>query len=108
MARVDPAYRKSLCSETVSDVGEVRAPMPGVVVDVPVEIGAYVDEGQVLVVEEAMKMQMQLRAPFAGRVEVLQVATGDQVEKGTPLVRIAPEGTAEQEAACPSSSEVSA
>jgi biotin carboxyl carrier protein len=108
MARVDPAYRRSLCSEEVSDIGEVRAPMPGVIVGVPVETGSHVEEGQVIVVEEAMKMQMQLRAPFTGRIEALQVAIGDQVEKGSLLVRIAPDAGGDEETTCPSPPEVSA
>jgi biotin carboxyl carrier protein len=88
LARVDPAYRRSRQRERTQDAGELRAPMPGVMTDVLVEEGAYVEEGQVVAVEEAMKMQMQLRAPFAGRVERLQVAGGDQVEKDALLVHI--------------------
>jgi pyruvate carboxylase subunit B len=108
MAQVDPAYRQSLCSEKVENAGEVRAPMPGVVVDALVEVGTMVEEGQVVVVEEAMKMQMQLRAPFSGRVEALEVTVGDQVEKGTLLVRVAPEPVDAGETACPPSAEASA
>ena len=91
LARVDPAYRRSLGAEKAVHANEIRAPMPGAVVDVPVEVGMDVVEGQVVVVEEAMKMQMQLRAPCAGRVESLEVAAGDQVEKDAFLMRIAPE-----------------
>jgi biotin carboxyl carrier protein len=65
--------------------------MPGVITDVLVEEGAYVEEGQVVAVEEAMKMQMQLRAPFAGRVAALQIAGGDQVDKDALLVHIVPD-----------------
>jgi biotin carboxyl carrier protein len=91
LARVDPAYRRSSCRERTQNVGELRAPMPGVITDVLVEEGAYVEEGQVVAVEEAMKMQMQLRAPFAGRVAALQIAGGDQVDKDALLVHIVPD-----------------
>lgn len=109
IARVDPAYRRSLCREQTDSAGEVRAPMPGVIVNVPVEPGAYVGEGEVIVVEEAMKMQMQIRAPFDGRVEDLQVAAGDQVNKGALLVRIAPNVSGDEgEVVCPTPAEVPA
>jgi len=49
-----------------------------------------VESGQVVMVEESMKMQMQLRAPVAGRVEKIAVKPGAQVEKGALLIKIVP------------------
>jgi len=65
--------------------------MPGLVVDVLVKVGQIVKEGQALLVQESMKMQMQLRAPCAGRVMDVSIKVGDQVGKGAPLVRVMPE-----------------
>jgi len=59
--------------------GEVRSPMPGAVIALRVAQGDQVEEGQVLLVVEAMKMEHALTAPFAGTVADLAVRTGDQV-----------------------------
>jgi biotin carboxyl carrier protein len=64
--------------------------MPGLVVDVLVAPGEMVQEGDVLLVQESMKMQMQLRASCAGRVAALRVCAGDQVEKGAVLAQVDP------------------
>lgn len=89
VAHVDAAHRAARRRQREDVAGEVKAPMPGLVVEVLVAEGETVDQNQVLVVQESMKMQMQLRAPCAGRIERLAVCAGDQVEKGAVLVRIA-------------------
>jgi acetyl-CoA carboxylase biotin carboxylase subunit len=68
------------------DRGSLHAPMPGKVVKVEVREGDSVDEGQILVVMEAMKMEHTLRSPHSGTVTSVQTATGDQVEAGQTLV----------------------
>ena len=68
----------------------VRAPMPGLVVKLEVEVGDQVAAGQGVVIVEAMKMQNELRAQTAGRVEKIHVADGDTVEKDQVLVDLAP------------------
>lgn len=67
---------------------EILAPMPGKIVKVLVEENQPVAAGDGLVVIEAMKMQNELRAPRAGRVEKVYVGTGVGVETGTKLVRV--------------------
>ena len=64
----------------------VKAPMPGRVVRVLVEVGDEVAEGQGVVVIEAMKMQNELKSPKAGRVVRVAVAVGDTVGSGDVLV----------------------
>jgi len=64
----------------------VKAPMPGRVVRVLVQVGDEVDAQQGLVVIEAMKMQNELKAPKAGRVIRVAVAEGDAVQAGGLLV----------------------
>ena len=66
----------------------VVAPMPGRVVLVKVEVGHEVGEGQELAVMEAMKMELSLRAPRAGRVAAVQAAAGDFVEAEAVLIRL--------------------
>ena len=70
--------------------GSLLAPMPGQVVDVLVEEGQQVNEGQRLLVLEAMKTQQPVLAPFAGTVERLPVAKGQQVSDGELLAKILP------------------
>jgi biotin carboxyl carrier protein len=64
----------------------VKAPMPGRVVRMLVEAGDEVEEGQGVVVIEAMKMQNELKSPKAGRVARVGVAVGDTVGSGDVLV----------------------
>jgi biotin carboxyl carrier protein len=64
----------------------VKAPMPGRVVRLLVEVGEEVEEGQGVVVIEAMKMQNELKSPKAGRVIRVGAAVGDTVGSGDVLV----------------------
>ena len=64
----------------------LRAPMPGLVLRVPVEPGQEVKAGTGLVVLEAMKMENELKAPAAGVVGAIRVQPGEAVEKGHVLV----------------------
>jgi len=67
---------------------EVHAPMPGLVLQVLVKPGQSVEEGQGLVVLEAMKMENELRAPLSGRVAAVHVAPGDAVGKNALLIEL--------------------
>ena len=69
--------------------GEVKAPMPGLVLRVLVEPGQQVAAGAGLAVLEAMKMENQIKAPVAGVVAEVRVAAGKAVEKGQVLVVLA-------------------
>ncbi len=70
-----------------ADLGNrLLAPMPGRVVLVQAEVGAAVSEGQALVVMEAMKMELTLRAPRDGTVRELRAAAGDFVEADAILL----------------------
>ena len=69
---------------------ELRAPMPGAVVSVPCSEGDEVTRGEVLVVLESMKMELQITAPADGVLDALHVAPGDQVALGDVLARVEP------------------
>ena len=66
--------------------GDVHAPMPGKVLQVLVEPGHAVEEGQPLLVLEAMKMENVIKATASGTVSEVPVHEGDAVEKGSLLV----------------------
>jgi propionyl-CoA carboxylase alpha chain len=72
--------------------GSLVAPMPGLVKQVLVEVGAPVAKGDALLVLEAMKMEQVIRAPRAGRVAALSVRPGQPVEAGLVLAVIEEEG----------------
>ncbi len=66
--------------------GRLTAPMPGKVIQVMVESGAIVQQGDPLLVLEAMKMEQTILAPADGEVSEVHYAVGDQVEEGAILV----------------------
>ena len=68
--------------------GELRSPMPGVVIGVYVTNGELVEKGDRLVVIGAMKMEHALTAPFSGVVAGVHVSLGDQVVVDQPLVSV--------------------
>jgi acetyl-CoA carboxylase biotin carboxyl carrier protein len=59
---------------------EVKAPMVGKILSVKVKPGDSIDEGDELVILEAMKMEMPVVAPEAGTVKEVKVNEGDTVE----------------------------
>lgn len=70
-------------------VQQVAAPMPGKVVRVLVAVGDTVEEGQGIVVVEAMKMQNEMKAARAGKIASLTAQPGATVSAGEVLATIA-------------------
>lgn len=91
------SYRLAQARGQLSDASEavvIRSPMPGLILDVRVEEGALVEQGQTVVILESMKMENELRAGRDGLVTRVHVGKGDSVEKNQELVAI---GDAEDE-----------
>lgn len=68
--------------------GEIKAPMPGTVLEVKVKTGETVTANQPLVIMESMKMEMTLSAPADGVVEMVHAKPQTMVEMGTLLVKL--------------------
>ena len=66
----------------------VKAPLPGVILDVKVSVGAEVKKGDLLLILEAMKMENTILADRDGKVTAINVRNGDSVLEGTDLVII--------------------
>jgi acetyl/propionyl-CoA carboxylase alpha subunit/acetyl-CoA carboxylase carboxyltransferase component len=73
------------------DGGIVHAPSPAVVVSIAVQPGDQVSLGDRLAVLEAMKMEMQVVAPFSGRVRQVLTMPNVQVDTGAPLLQLEPD-----------------
>ena len=67
----------------------VKSPMPGNILKINVAQGQKVNEGDVLIVLEAMKMENEISATKSGTVAQINVTKGAVVETGAPLVVIA-------------------
>ena len=66
----------------------VTSEIPGNVCKVLIDVGATVEAGETLVIIESMKMEIAVDATHAGVVLEIFVQEGDQVEQGSPLVRL--------------------
>lgn len=66
----------------------VKSPMPGNILKINVTVGQKVNEGETLLVLEAMKMENEIAAPKAGTVAQIIVSNGAVVETGAPLIVI--------------------
>lgn len=68
--------------------GTLSAPMPATVIRVETAIGAHVSRGDVLIVLEAMKMELPVRAPADGVVTAINCQAGELVQPGVGLIEI--------------------
>jgi oxaloacetate decarboxylase alpha subunit len=64
----------------------LASPMAGVVQKIVVSPNDVIEEGDVLLIIEGMKMQNELRARHGGQVKAVFVSVGQQVEQGSPLL----------------------
>jgi 3-methylcrotonyl-CoA carboxylase alpha subunit len=88
LLRLPPLSTDTLGIATHVGEDKLEAPMPGKIIQVLAGEGDTVDEGQRLVVMEAMKMEFTIKAPHAGRVTRLPVRVGQLVEAGAILAEV--------------------
>jgi biotin carboxyl carrier protein len=79
-------------NHTENKAGDLRAPMPGKILEIMIQQGDKVSAGQPLIILEAMKMENELKAPAGGEISSLLVNTGENVEKNQHLLVISPSG----------------
>jgi biotin carboxyl carrier protein len=81
---------KAAAGGGVAEGGEfkLKAPMPGLVVSIPVSEGQEVQKGQTLVILESMKMQNELKSPRDGTVSHIKVKAGESVEQKQALLNL--------------------
>ena len=84
-----PAAAAAPAAAVVTGAGEsVNAPMPGTILKVNVTQGQAIQEGEVLCILEAMKMENEIMAPKSGTITQVVVTKGAKVDTGAPLVVI--------------------
>lgn len=71
-------------------INEIKAPMPGLILDIAVKVGQEVKEKDLLLILEAMKMENSFQSPRSGIIKSIAVLKGDAVEKGQLLIAFEP------------------
>ena len=69
-------------------VREIKAPMPGLVLDIHVEVGQEVAEGDKILILEAMKMENSILVHTNARIKTIHISKGQAVEKGQVLIEL--------------------
>ena len=87
-APVSTARRPTKPSPSAAVPGDVRSPMPGIIVNVLVKVGDTVTAGQTVVVMEAMKMENNIPSVTAGVVSAVHVQKGQEIENNGLLISI--------------------
>jgi len=72
---------------TSKQVNSIKAPMPGLILDIHVEEGQEVKEDEALLILEAMKMENVITSPREGVIKSVNIAKGDAIDKGHLLIQ---------------------
>lgn len=94
-ARPAPKQKRSAGGKSKKS-GKVSANISGKVVTVEVSIGEEVEEGQVVMILEAMKMQNEIQAPVSGTITEINCEEGQSIEANVPLLVITPPESEEE------------
>lgn len=80
--------KMGLLAVTTQKLNEVKAPMPGLIVDVMVKVGQEIVEGTPLIVLSAMKMENIILAQGEGVIKSIEIKKDDAVEKGQVIIEM--------------------
>lgn len=86
--QASPANVSSPSQAVSTNVNTQNSPLSGNVLKLMVSAGDSVEEGQVVIMMEAMKMETEIKAAFSGMVQQIHVSVGDAVGSGQPLISI--------------------
>jgi len=78
--------KMGLQGKSSAKINHLKAPMPGLIVDVRVAVGQKVSKGENLLVLEAMKMENIIKSPTEGTIKAIKVQKGENVEKNKILI----------------------
>ena len=84
-----PAPADTVTATVTKGANAVESPLPGVVMELKVSVGAKVKRGDVVLTIEAMKMENEISASKDGTVTAFYVQKGSKVEQGTPIYELA-------------------
>lgn len=76
-------------STATAKVKEIKAPMPGLVIEVRVKEGDNIKQGDGLLVLQAMKMENVIKSPTAGDIKKVHIKKGDAIEKNQVMISFA-------------------
>ncbi len=91
-AQPAPAPQPKAAAQQTAPAGAgspIKAPLPGTITDIKVQVGQEVKQGDVVLVLEAMKMQNNIESEYTGKVASIVVNKGDTVMEGAVLITIA-------------------
>lgn len=77
-----------LLSNTFTKINEIKAPMPGLIIDIMVEVGQEIKEGTPLLVLSAMKMENIILSQGEGTVKTITIKKDDAVDKGQLIIEM--------------------
>ena len=78
--------KMGMTNATAGKINSIKAPMPGLIINLKVQVGDVVKVGDQILILEAMKMENILKSAGEGTVKNVKVKKGDRVEKGQVLV----------------------
>jgi biotin carboxyl carrier protein len=78
--------KMGISNSAASKVNQIKAPMPGLIIDIKVKEGDEVKAGDQLLILEAMKMENIIKSPGEGVIKSIKIKKGDSVEKNQVLI----------------------
>lgn len=90
LVKARPAAPTATLNRPVANTGKsgIKSPLPGVILNINVNVGDTVKKGDTIIILEAMKMENSIKADRDGKIIEINVKQGESVLEGTVLVTI--------------------